>query len=77
MVKRRIDSLRRIGLPKDALREMGWSEGDEILIVPHPREGVLCLTRERSTCLCCGGVEELVPVREGLSLCRFCLSRLR
>lgn len=74
-MKRTIDSLGRLAIPKPIREEMGMGIGCQLEFVPDRENGVLLLKKEKNVCLNCGGKKNLLPLKGGGFLCKECLPK--
>ena len=76
MIKKKIDALGRIVLPKGILLQLNWEKGDEIGFFADVEGGFLQIRKVKSACVACGAKEDLVPIKGNTFLCRTCLRNL-
>ena len=75
MLKRKLDYLNRITLPKPMIEKLNWKAGDEIHFQIAPDNNGIFLQRKSFRCYSCQSEEELVHIGDGLHLCKHCLIR--
>ena len=71
---RRVDELGRIVLPKELRRTTGITEGEAVEIFIQGEQ--IILQKYSSTCVLCGGEEELVTYRDK-QICLACLESIK
>ena len=76
MIKKKIDALGRVVLPKGILLELNWEKGDEVSFCADVEEGVLQIRKADVACIACGSKKDLISIKENVCLCKTCLENL-
>ncbi len=76
-MKKRLNTLGRIGIPKEIREDMGLNEGDFLFIDYDSKEKKITLTKESTHCAICQSPENLLKLKPNLFLCHNCLEKLK
>lgn len=74
-IVRKIDELGRVVLPKELLRTLNISPGDPMEIYTEGKQ--IVLQKYERGCLCCGGMDDLYELSNGMLVCKKCLKELK
>jgi len=72
-MKKKIDSLGRIGIPKVIREQMELKADDPILIDFDPHNKTITIKKAENRCFVCGASKELFLLPDCHYLCRACL----
>lgn len=75
-MKKKANTLERIGIPKEIRDDMGLGEGDFLFIEYDAKEKKITLTKESNGCTICQSTEDLLKLKDNLYLCKRCLKNL-
>lgn len=74
-MKKKIDHLGRVGIPKPIREDMALNEESYLSITYDSDEKKITLEKEGDSCIACGSVKDLLKVHK-VFLCRNCLNQL-
>ncbi len=76
-MRKKIDHLSRIAIPKKALSRLGWS-GKEVWVevILNEETNTITLKREEPLCYFCGSQWELVKTKKEIYICKNCLREM-
>ena len=73
-IVRKIDELGRVVIPKGIRTKTGMAEGTPVEF--YVDDGKIILTKFQSSCVFCGGEENLVEIKDR-SVCQNCLNEIK
>ncbi len=76
-MKKRLNTLGRIGIPKEIRDDMGLSDGDYLFIDYDANEKKITLTKESTHCAICQSTENLFELKCNQFLCHDCLKKIK
>ena len=75
-MKKKIDSLGRIGIPKYIREDMNLSENSAVVIDYNSEKKQIRITKAEASCSLCGGNADLILITQERSLCKNCLESI-
>ena len=76
-MKKKIDALGRIGIPKYIREDMKLSENSAVVIDYNSEKKQIRITKADVCCFLCGGNTDLIPITQERSLCKNCLEGIK
>ena len=76
-MKKKIDPLGRLGIPKYIRKDMNLDENSTVLIQYIPEEKEIRIKKEESACSLCGCHTDLIPIGQERLLCKACLESIK
>ncbi|MBR7164728.1 MAG: AbrB/MazE/SpoVT family DNA-binding domain-containing protein [Clostridia bacterium] len=76
MIKKKIDALGRIGIPKGLREAMELCPNDSLFLSYDSERKQLVLKKANETCAICNQAKEPLFVQNGIPLCKNCLQKL-
>ncbi|MBR5295906.1 MAG: AbrB/MazE/SpoVT family DNA-binding domain-containing protein [Clostridia bacterium] len=76
-MKKRIDHLGRIGIPKHIREDMQLDENSNIIIDYNSEEKQIQIKKAKNTCSLCGDQTDLEKIDEKNFLCNTCLKNIK
>lgn len=74
-MKKKVDHLGRIGIPKPIREEMALNDDTLLSIDYDSAKKIIILKKEADSCIACGSTKELLKIRS-VFLCKNCLNQL-
>ena len=71
-MKKKIDGLGRVGIPKSIRTRLEWEKNTYLEIFVKDEDGEVVIKKAEERCVCCNSEEQLVPLKDGFYLCRRC-----
>ena len=76
-MKKKVDALGRIGIPKKIRDDMGLRANTCVSIDYNAEEKSILLKLHTPSCIVCGNTEKLLALKNNLFLCSDCLQQLK
>jgi transcriptional pleiotropic regulator of transition state genes len=75
-IVRKVDDLGRLVLPKELRRTLKIHEGDPLEIFTE-NDGSIILKAYKPGCVCCGNLDNLKELPDGVKICQKCIDGMR
>lgn len=76
-MKKKVDALGRVGIPKTVRQAMGLRENDSVWLEYDREKQVLLMKKAEKSCAVCGSREELLTLHGEIYLCKNCFCRFK
>ena len=76
-MRKKIDRLRRIAIPKKTLSKLGWTEKEVwVEVILNEETNTITLKREAPLCYFCQNQWDLIQTKKEIYICKKCLREM-